>query len=123
MLLGIFGLPANASIEPIHIGLILEVGVLLLALVLYRFSNLLGGLLAMIHRPPIAGWLKIAAVVLIVTFVIPHYIVVAVLYPSRTTPEVGLWLLIFRAVSFFGLLVASVLALIPCMLYYRWTNE
>jgi len=118
-----FGLPDYDKIQPIHIGLVLEIGVLLLALILFRFSRVLGGLLNMIQKPPVEGWLKIAGWLLILTFVIPHYIAVGVLYPYRTFPEVGYNLLLFRAVSFIGLFAAAILALVPCLLYYRWTNE
>jgi hypothetical protein len=118
-----FGLPNTDNIQWIHIGLILELGVLLLALILFRFSRVLGGLLDMIQKPPLDGWLKIAGWLLILTFVIPHYIAVAVLYPYRGVPEPGYYLLLFRTISFVGLFLAAILALVPCLLYYRWTNE
>lgn len=119
-----FGLPKDASVELVHIGLFLDIGVILLAFILFRFARLLGGLLEMVHKPPVEGWLKIASWLLILTFALPHYIAVAVLYPNRlSNPEVGFWLLIFRAVSFFGLFAAVILALVPCILYYRWTSE
>jgi hypothetical protein len=118
-----FGLQNMDKVQWIHIGLVLEIGVLLLALILFRFSRVLGGLLDMIQKPPLDGWLKIAGWLLILTFVIPHYIAVGVLYPSRTEPEPAYYLLLFRTLSFVGLFLAGILALIPCLLYYRWTNE
>lgn len=109
--------------EPIHIGLILETGVALLAVVLFRFSRVLGGLLDLIHRPPLEVWLKLAGWIMILGFSIPHYFAVALLYPNRTDPQMLYLLWMTRSVSFFALLIAAVLAFVPSFLYYRWTNQ
>jgi hypothetical protein len=115
----------------IHIGLILEIGVVVLALVLFRFSRVLGALLDLIHRPPLEVWLRLSGWVMIIGFAVPHYFAVAVFYPN-VPPNVSaavanplmlqlLWTA--RSISFFSLLIAALLALVPSLLYYRWTNQ
>ncbi len=111
------------KILPIHIGLILELGMLLLALVLFRFARVLGGLLDLIHQPPLEVWLSLAGWVIIVGFVLPHYLAVAVFYQNLDNPQMLQWLWISRTVSFVGLFIASLFALVPSFLYYRWSNR
>lgn len=111
------------NIVPLHIGLILEIGIIVLAMVLFRFSRVLGGLLDMIHRPPLEVWLRLSGWIMILGFALPHYIAVAVFYPNRTDPQMLQLLWIARSFSFFSLLVAAVLAFVPSFLYYRWTNQ
>lgn len=110
-------------IEWIHIGLILETGIVLLALVLFRFARILGGLLDLVHRPPVEVWLTLAGWVMILGFAVPHYIAVAVFYPNAADPVMRQWLWIARTISFSGLAIAAVLAFAPSYLYYRWTSE
>ncbi len=107
----------------LHIGLILEVGIILLALVLFRFARILGGLLDMVGRPPIEVWLQLAGWVMILGFAMPHYIAVAIFYPNAADPSMRLGLWIARTISFSGLLIASVLAFVPSFLYYKWTSQ
>ena len=111
------------KIVPLHIGLILEIGIVLLAMVLFRFSRVLGGLLDLIHRPPMEIWLRLSGWIMILGFALPHYIAVAVLYPNVANPQMLQWLWITRSFSFFSLLVAAILAFVPSLLYYRWTNQ
>jgi hypothetical protein len=111
------------QIVPIHIGLILEIGTIILAMVLFRFSRVLGGLLDLIHRPPLEVWLKLSGWIMIVGFALPHYIAVAIFYPNVANPQMLQLLWITRTFSFFALLVAAVLAFVPSFLYYRWTNH
>lgn len=104
--------------------LILEIGVLLLALALFRYARVLGELLEIIQKPPLEVLVMVAAVVLILTFVIPNYIANAVFSPNLTAnAQMKVYLDIFRAVSFIGMLVASVLVAIPSMLYLLWTSR
>ena len=111
------------KIVPLHIGLILEIGIIVLALVLFRFSRVLGGLLDLIHRPPLEVWLKLSGWVMILGFALPHYIAVALFYPNVADPQMLQLLWITRSFSFFALFVAAVLAFVPSLLYYRWTNQ
>ena len=111
------------SIVPFHIGLILEIGVIVLAMVLFRFSRVLGGLLDLIHRPPLEVWLRLSGWIMILGFALPHYIAVAVFYPNAANPQMLQLLWIARSFSFFSLFLAAVLAFIPSFLYYRWTNQ
>lgn len=107
----------------IHIGLILEIGVVVLAMVLFRFARVLGGLLDLIHRPPLEVWLKLSGWTMIIGFAVLHYIAVAVFYPNAADPRMLQMLWICRTISFFSLFVAAVLAFVPSLLYYRWTNQ
>ncbi|GAC1360769.1 MAG: hypothetical protein NVS4B8_29850 [Herpetosiphon sp.] len=111
------------AVQPIHIGLILETGIVLLAMVLFRFARILGGLLDLIHKPPLEVWLVLAGWVMILGFAMPHYLAVAVFYPNLMDPWMARGLWICRTVSFVGLLVASVLAVVPSYLYYRWSTR
>ena len=88
-------------------------------------------LLDLIHRPPLEVWLKLSGWIMILGFALPHYIAVAVFYPN-VPPNVSaaianpvmlqlLW--IARSLSFFSLFIAALLAFIPSLLYYRWTNQ
>ncbi|HEX6293250.1 MAG TPA: hypothetical protein VFZ66_28985 [Herpetosiphonaceae bacterium] len=106
-----------------HIGLILEIGIIVLAMVLFRFARVLGGLLDLIHRPPLEVWLKLSGWIMIIGFAVLHYIAVAFLYPNVANPRMLQLLWIARSISFFSLLVAAVLAFVPSFLYYRWTNQ
>lgn len=110
-------------VELIHIGLILEIGIVILAMVLFRFSRVLGGLLDLIHRPPLEVWLKLSGWIMILGFALPHYIAVGVLYPNASNPSMLQLLWMARTFSFFSLLIAAVLAFVPSFLYYRWTNQ
>jgi hypothetical protein len=108
----------------------LEVGFILLGIVLLWYARILGKLLDMVHRPPLHTWLRIAGWVLIVTFVFPHYFVSAVIYPHFRNLEAAVgqpgilpWLWTCRTLSFFGMFVSAILALVPGFLYYRWTSE
>jgi hypothetical protein len=104
--------------------LLLDIGFIILALALFWFARILGELLEIIQKPPVEGLTRIAGWLLILTFSIPHYIANIYLYPNLTGDSnmwVALW--IFRTISNVGLLVASVLALIPVVLYWRWTRE
>lgn len=111
------------NVAPFHIGLILEIGMIVLAMVLFRFSRVLGGLLDLIHRPPLEVWLKLAGWIIILGFALPHYIAVAVFYPNKADPQMLQLLWMARSFSFFSLFVAAVLAFVPSFLYYRWTNQ
>jgi len=112
------------KIVPIHIGLILEIGVIVLAMVLFRFSRVLGGLLDLIHRPPLEVWLKLSGWIMILGFALPHYVAVAIFYPNAPNdPQMLQLLWIARSFSFFALLLAAILAFVPSFLYYRWTNQ
>lgn len=111
------------QINLIHIGLILDIGFIVLAWVLIRFSRVLGGLLDLIHRPPLEVWLRLAGWILILGFSIPHYIAVAVFYPNIGDPRMMQMLWLFRAFSVFSLVIAAVLAFVPSYLYYRWTSH
>ncbi len=104
--------------------LILEIGVLLLAFDLFRFARVLGELLEIIQKPPLEVLVMVAGVVLILTFVIPHYIASAVFYPNLTAnAQMKVYLDIFRTISFVGMLVASALVAIPSLLYLLWTSR
>lgn len=115
----------------LHIGLILEIGVIILAMVLFRFSRVLGGLLDLIHRPPLEVWLRISGWLMIFGFALPHYIAVAVFYPNVppnvpaavANPMMLQLLWTTRTFSFVSLLAAAVLAFVPSLMYYRWTNQ
>lgn len=111
------------TIQWLHIGLILEIGVVILAMVLFRFSRVLGGLLDLIHRPPLEVWLKLSGWVMILGFALPHYISVGFLYPNVADPNMLQLLWISRTFAFFSLFIAAVLAFVPSYLYYRWTNQ
>ena len=119
------------KIVPVHIGLILEIGVVVLAFVLFRFSRVLGALLDLIHRPPLEVWLRLSGWVMILGFAVPHYITVAIIYPNvppnvsaaLANPVMLQMLWVSRSFAFFSLLIAAMLALVPSMLYYRWTNQ
>lgn len=110
--------------------LFLEVGFTLLGVVLFWYARILGNLLEMLRRPPLDAWVRVAGWILILTFVLPHYYVSAVVYPHflEGTVAVGqpdilpqLWAC--RTISFFGMLIAGILAFVPGFLYYRWTSE
>ncbi len=110
--------------------LALEIGFVLLAVVLFWYARILGNLLRMLGRPPLDTWLRVAGVILILTFSIPHYYVSAVVYPHFRNMEVALgqpgilpqlWLC--RTISFFAMWVAGILAFIPGFMYYRWTSQ
>lgn len=104
--------------------LILELGFLLLAITLFRFARVLGELLEIIQKPPLEVLVSVAGVVLILTFVIPHYIASAVFYPNLTgNDQMFVYLNIFRTISFIGMLVAAVLVAVPSMLYLWWTSR
>ena len=109
--------------------LLVEVGFVLLAVVLFWFARILGKLLQMLQRPPLDTWVRVAGWLLILTFAIPHYYVSAVLYPHMRglgplgQPEIFAQLWLCRTISFFGMFVAGVLALVPGFMYYRWTSE
>lgn len=111
------------KIVPLHIGLILEIGIIVLAMVLFRFSRVLGGLLDLIHRPPLEVWLRLSGWIMILGFALPHYVAVAVFYPNVSDPRMLQLLWMTRSFSFFSLLIAAVLAFVPSFLYYRWTNQ
>ncbi len=111
------------NIVPLHIGLILELGIVVLAMVLFRFSRVLGALLDLIHRPPLEVWLKLSGWIMILGFALPHYIAVAVFYPNVANPVMLQLLWITRSISFFALFIAAVLAFVPSFLYYRWTSQ
>ncbi len=104
--------------------LILEIGFILLAVALFRFARVLGELLEIIQKPPLEALVVVAAVVLILTFVIPHYIASAVFYPNRDA-STTMWdyLNLFRTISFVGMLVAAVLVAIPSAMYLWWTSR
>src|SRR5436309_10121152 len=94
--------------------LLLEIGFVLLAVALLWYSRVLGELLEIIRKPPIEVLIVIAAWVIILAFVIPHYIASAFFYANLDAdPLMGQYLLVFRSVSFFGLLVAAILVLFP----------
>jgi hypothetical protein len=108
----------------------LEVGFILLGVVLFWYAGILEKLLEMVDRPPLHTWVRLAGWILILTFVIPHYYVSAVVYPhyGKGPAAIGqpgilpqLWTC--RTISFFGVWVAAILAFVPGFLYYRWTSE
>jgi|YelNatPaOPRAMG01_1025707.scaffolds.fasta_scaffold82889_2 ABC-type phosphate/phosphonate transport system permease subunit len=110
--------------------LLLDVGFLLLAVVLFWYARILGRLLAMVQRPPLDAWVRIAGWILILTFSLPHYYVSAVIYPHFLNeaaalghPDILPQLWVCRTISFFGMMVAAILAFVPGFLYYRWTSE
>lgn len=104
--------------------LILEIGFIILAFALFRFARVLGDLLRIIQRPPLEAMVVVAGVVLILTFVIPHYIVSAVFYPNLATDSSMFgWLGLFRTISFIGMLIAAVLVTVPSALYLWWTSR
>jgi hypothetical protein len=103
--------------------LLLEVGFLLLAIALIWYSRILGELLEIIQKPPLEVLILIAAYVIIIAFVIPHYIVSAVFYPNLSADQhMFQYLWIFRSISFFGLLISALLVLFPSLAYYLWTR-
>jgi hypothetical protein len=114
---------AGYIFRPLHIGLILEIGIIVLAWVLFRFSRVLGGLLDLIHRPPLEVWLNLSGWVMIIGFALPHYFAVALFYQNLSDPYMLLMLWISRSISFFALFIAAILAFVPSFLYYRWTNQ
>jgi ABC-type phosphate/phosphonate transport system permease subunit len=110
--------------------LFLEIGFVLLGVVLFWYARILGKLLEMLQRPPLDTWVYIAGWILILTFVLPHYYVSAVVYPHYLNPAAAvgnpdilpqLW--VCRTISFFGMWVAAILAFVPGFMYYRWTSE
>lgn len=111
------------AFRPIHIGLILEIGIVLLALVLFRFARVLGGLLTLIHQPKIDIWLVVGGWIMVVGFALPHYLAVSLFYQNLGDPYMLHWLWISRTVSFVSLLLASLCAFVPSFLYYRWSNR
>ncbi len=111
------------KIDLLHIGLILDIGFVILAWVLIRFSRVLGSLLDLIHRPPLEVWLRLSGWIMILGFSIPHYIAVAVFYPNIADPRMLQMLWLFRSFSGFSLLIAALLAFVPSFLYYRWTSQ
>ena len=111
------------AIRPIHIGLILEIGIVLLAIVLFRFSHVLGGLLDLIHQPPVEKWLRRAGWVMIFGFALPHYVAVSLFYQNLGNPAMVRALWISRTFSFSALLVGAIFAFLPSLLYYRWSNR
>ncbi len=118
-----FLLENGTKIRLIHIGLILEIGTVLLALVLFRFARILGGLLNLIHQPQLEVWLTVAGWLMILGFAVPHYLAVAVFYQNLANPDLVRLLWITRTISFAGLLLASICAFVPSLLYYRWSNR
>lgn len=106
-----------------HNGLILDIGLVVLALVLFRYARILGGLLRLINRPPVEIWLYVAGWLLILGFAVPHYLALATLYPNLSNPDLLYYLWVTRTLTFVATAGAAVLALIPSLLYYRWTNQ
>ncbi len=103
--------------------LLLELGFVLLAVALLWYARVLGDLLEILRKPPVEVLIVIAAWVIILAFVIPHYIVSAVFYPNLgADPRMFQYLWIFRTISFFGLLISALLVLGPSVAYYRWTR-
>jgi hypothetical protein len=104
--------------------LLLELGFVLLAVALWRYGRVLGELLQIIDKPPIEVLITVAAWLIVLTFAIPHYIVSAVFYPNLyANQSMYQFLAIFRTLSFWGLLVAGILVLIPSIAYFLWTRE
>ena len=103
--------------------LLLELGFIGLAVALIWYSRILGELLTIIRKPPLEVLIVIAAWVIILAFVLPHYIVSAVFYPNlEANQQMFQYLWIFRSISFFGLLVSALLVLFPSLAYYVWTR-
>lgn len=104
--------------------LFLDIGFILLAIALFWFARILGELLEIIQKPPLENMVRIAGWLLILTFALPHYLARAVIYPNLTANQ-DLWtlLFIFRTFSSVGALLAAILALIPVVLYWRWTSK
>lgn len=103
--------------------LLLELGFILFAVALLWYSRILGELLEIIRKPPLEALVVIAAWVIILAFVIPHYIVSAFFYPNLEANQAMFqYLWIFRSISFFGLLTAALLVLYPSVAYYLWTR-
>lgn len=104
--------------------LLLDVGFILLAIALFWFARVLGELLEIIQKPPLEGLVRIAGWLLIITFTIPHYVANAFFKPNLTADQsFWYWLWGFRTMSFVGALVASILAIIPAIQYWRWTSK
>ena len=104
--------------------LLLEIGVILLAVAIWRYGRVLGELLQIIDKPPLDVLISIAAVLMVLTFSIPHYIVSAVFYPNLLADQrMYQYLNIFRTFSFVGLFLAALLVLIPSILYFFWTTR
>lgn len=102
---------------------LLEIGFVLLAVALLWYARVLGELLTIIRKPPIEVLIVIAAWVIILAFVIPHYIVSAVFYPNLEADQrMYEYLAVFRSISFFGLLTSALLVLFPSLAYYVWTR-
>ncbi|HMA34358.1 MAG TPA: hypothetical protein VKY74_07720, partial [Chloroflexia bacterium] len=98
--------------------LLLELGFILLAVALLWYSRILGELLEIIRKPPLEVLIVIAAWVLILAFVIPHYIVSAVFYPNlEANSQMFQYMNLFKSISFFGLLVSALLVLFPSAAY------
>ena len=104
--------------------LLLEIGFVLLAVALWRYARVLGELLDIIGKPPIEVLINVAAIVIVLTFAIPHYIVSAVYYTNlQADQRMFQYLAIFRTFSFDGLVVAAILVLIPSIAYFVWTTR
>ncbi len=107
-----------------HRGLVLDLGFLLLSLILFWYARVLGRLLALLQKPPLEVFVRAAGWILIVTFVLPHYLAVSVFYPNLQRDPAWfprLWWA--RTFSFYGMLVAAILVLVPSFLYWYWTRE
>lgn len=104
--------------------LLLDLGFLLLAAALFWYSRVLGELLERLGRPPLEVLVVIAAWVIILAFVVPHYILSAVFDPNLgADTRMGLYLLTFRSISYFGLLISALLVLFPSLAYYVWSGN
>ncbi|HET7080659.1 MAG TPA: hypothetical protein VFM49_24760 [Chloroflexia bacterium] len=102
---------------------LLEIGFILLAVALLWYARVLGDLLEIIRKPPLEVLVVIAAWVIILAFVIPHYIVSAFFYPNlEADPRMFQYLWVFRSISFFGLGISALLVLFPSVAYYLWTR-
>ena len=84
--------------------LLLEIGFILMAVALWRYGRVLGELLQIIDKPPLEVLIRVAAVLIVLTFAIPHYIVSAVIYPNLLADQrMFQYLGLFRTFSFAGL--------------------
>ncbi len=105
-------------------GLFLDIGFVLLGIALFWFARILGELLEIIQKPPLENMVRAAGWLLIFTFAIPHYIARAFFYPNLTADQgMWVWLYLFRTISGVGATVAAILALVPVLLYWRWTSK
>ena len=103
--------------------LLLEIGFTGIAIALLWYSRILGELLEIIRKPPLEVLVVIAAWLIILAFVVPHYIVSAVFYPNLDADvRMFQYLWVFRTVSFFGLFIAALLVVFPSAAYYIWTR-